>query len=223
MAKDIATQAGRDQLAFYDAIAPILDADSINWDVVWLQSRYDKGGADYGNVPLDESQYLDFVRQVNEGGSGQCEKFRVCKVFEGCLPIEVMAGRGPLTLAHGPLKPVGLTDPRTGEQPFAVVQLEREQRSHSLEPRRISNSFEIPGASPNLSTVTRLRRRRLFTVRKRSSKYVFACAQFAVRPITLARPKGPLFRRTNYWCRRLCRVNSVCITRQLVYSRSLDP
>ena len=128
LAQDIATKAGRDQLAFYDAIAPIIDADSINWDVVWLQSRYDKGGADYGNVPLDESQYLDFVRQVNEGAQVNAKSFESAKFFEGCLPIEVMADRGPLTLAHGPLKPVGLTDPRTGEQPFAVVQLRKENR-----------------------------------------------------------------------------------------------
>ncbi len=126
LAQDIAARAGRESLYFYDAIAPIIDAESIDWDVVWRQSRYDKGGADYANVPLSEEQYLAFVQAVNEGDKILPKAFEKTKFFEGCLPIEVMAERGPLTLAYGPLKPVGLTDPRTGRRPFAVVQLRME-------------------------------------------------------------------------------------------------
>lgn len=129
LAEDIARRAGRESLYFYDAIAPIIDAESIDWEVVWRQSRYDKGdGADYANVPLDEGQYLAFVQAVVEGEKVTPRAFEEAKYFEGCLPIEVMAERGPLTLAHGPLKPVGLVEPRSGRRPFAVVQLRMENR-----------------------------------------------------------------------------------------------
>ncbi len=129
LAGDIARRAGRESLYFYDAIAPIIDSDSIDWSVVWRQSRYDKGsGADYANVPLDEAAYLAFVAAVLEGDKVTPRAFEEAKYFEGCLPIEVMAERGPLTLAFGPLKPVGLVDPRTGRQAFAVIQLRMENR-----------------------------------------------------------------------------------------------
>ncbi len=129
LARDIAHRAGRDSLYFYDAIAPIIDADSIDWDVVWRQSRYDKGeGADYANVPLDEEQYNTFVQAVVDAEKTAMRDFEEARFFEGCLPIEVMAERGPQTLSFGPLKPVGLTDPRTGKQPHAVVQLRMENR-----------------------------------------------------------------------------------------------
>lgn len=129
LADAIAQRAGRESLAFYDAIAPIIDADSIDWDVVWRQSRYDKGeGADYANAPLDEAQYQAFVAAILEGDKVSAHSFEDAKFFEGCLPIEVMAERGEKTLSFGPLKPVGLTDPRTGGQPHAVVQLRMENR-----------------------------------------------------------------------------------------------
>lgn len=127
LADALASRAGRDHLYFYDAIAPIIDAETIDWDVVWRQSRYDKGeGADYANVPLDEADYAAFVSAVVEGEKMEAHAFEQTKYFEGCLPIEVMAERGPMTLAHGPMKPVGLTDPRTGQSPHAVVQLRME-------------------------------------------------------------------------------------------------
>ncbi|MGB0646010.1 MAG: methylenetetrahydrofolate--tRNA-(uracil(54)-C(5))-methyltransferase (FADH(2)-oxidizing) TrmFO [Bradymonadia bacterium] len=126
LATEIAQRAGRDQLHFYDAIAPIIDSDSIDWDVVWRQSRYDKGGADYGNVPLTQDEYYQFIQDLNQGDQVKAKDFEENKFFEGCLPIEVMAARGPETLAHGPLKPVGLTDPNSDESPYAVVQLRME-------------------------------------------------------------------------------------------------
>jgi methylenetetrahydrofolate--tRNA-(uracil-5-)-methyltransferase len=129
LAEAIAARAGRSSLYFYDAIAPIIEADSIDWNVVWRQSRYDKGeGADYANVPLDEAQYFAFVEAVNAGEKLVPHEFEEAKYFEGCLPIEVMVERGPLTLAHGPMKPVGLVDPRTGRRAFAVAQLRMENR-----------------------------------------------------------------------------------------------
>ncbi len=129
LAAALAERAGRDSLYFYDAIAPIIDADSIDWDVVWRQSRYDKGdGADYANIPLDEAGYFEFIHAIVAGEKFEAHAFEKPKFFEGCLPIEVMAERGPLTLAHGPMKPVGLTDPRTGQRSFAVAQLRMENR-----------------------------------------------------------------------------------------------
>ncbi len=129
LAQALAEQAGAESLSFYDAIAPILEAESIDWSVVWRQSRYDKGeGADYANIPLDEEGYLAFVLGLIEGEKVEAHHFEDPNYFEGCLPIEVMAERGPLTLAYGPLKPVGLRDPRTGRRPFAVIQLRMENR-----------------------------------------------------------------------------------------------
>ncbi len=129
LAQAIAARAGRDSLYFYDAIAPILDGESVDWSVVWRQSRYDKGeGADYANIPMDREQYFAFVEAVLGGEKLVPHAFEEPKYFEGCLPIEVMVERGPLTLAHGPMKPVGLVDPRTGRRPFAVAQLRMENR-----------------------------------------------------------------------------------------------
>ncbi|MBM4291305.1 MAG: methylenetetrahydrofolate--tRNA-(uracil(54)-C(5))-methyltransferase (FADH(2)-oxidizing) TrmFO [Deltaproteobacteria bacterium] len=127
LAADVARFAGRESLYFYDAIAPIIDADSINWDIVWRQSRYDKGDADYANVPLSEEQYRAFVQALVDGEKVKPREFEEARYFEGCLPVEVMAERGPETLAFGPLKPVGLTPP-SGARPYAVAQLRMENR-----------------------------------------------------------------------------------------------
>jgi len=129
LAADIAAAVGRDHLAYYDAIAPVVTADSVNWDVAFMASRYDKGGdAAYGNCPLDKDQYESFVQAVIDAEKVDPHAFEEPKYFEGCLPLEVMAERGPLTLAYGPMKPVGLVDPRTGERPYAVVQLRQEDK-----------------------------------------------------------------------------------------------
>ncbi|MSP73151.1 MAG: methylenetetrahydrofolate--tRNA-(uracil(54)-C(5))-methyltransferase (FADH(2)-oxidizing) TrmFO [Myxococcales bacterium] len=127
LAADLALRTGRDSMYFYDSIAPIIDAESINWDIVWRQSRWDKGeSADYANVPLSKDEYHAFVTALASGEKVPPRAFEEPKYFEGCLPIEVMVDRGPMTLAFGPLKPVGLTDPRTGRRSFAVVQLRME-------------------------------------------------------------------------------------------------
>lgn len=116
-------------LYFYDAIAPIVTADSIDMEVAFAQSRFDKGGADYLNLPLTEAQYRSFVDELRKAEKVKPHDFEEPKYFEGCLPIEVMAERGEETLAHGAMKPVGLRDPRTGERPYAVVQLRREDKA----------------------------------------------------------------------------------------------
>jgi methylenetetrahydrofolate--tRNA-(uracil-5-)-methyltransferase len=127
-----ATLAGRvgEKLYFYDSIAPIVAADSIDMGVAFRQSRYGKGGGDdYINLPLTEAEYREFVRDLREGQKVSPHAFEEPRYFDGCLPIEVMADRGDDVLAYGPMKPVGLTDPRTGRQPHAVVQLRMEDRA----------------------------------------------------------------------------------------------
>ncbi|GEQ96932.1 methylenetetrahydrofolate--tRNA-(uracil-5-)-methyltransferase TrmFO [Iodidimonas gelatinilytica] len=125
---------GEDSLAFFDAIAPIVHKDSINMDVAWYQSRYDKGeGADYINCPLDEAQYESFITALLEGEKTSFKEWEEnTPYFEGCMPIEVMAERGRETLRFGPMKPVGLTDPRTGKQPHAVIQLRQDNQLGTL-------------------------------------------------------------------------------------------
>lgn len=114
-------------LHFYDAIAPIVSADSIDMSIAYAKSRYGKGeGDDYLNLPFDEAQYRAFVAALLAGEKVKPHAFEEPRYFDGCLPIEVMAERGADVLAYGPMKPVGLEDPRTGKRPFAVVQLRRE-------------------------------------------------------------------------------------------------
>jgi methylenetetrahydrofolate--tRNA-(uracil-5-)-methyltransferase len=126
LAAELAAIAGG-RLHFYDAIAPIVAADSVDMEIAYARSRWGKGrGDDYLNLPLDEAQYRAFVEALVAGEKVAPHAFEEPRYFEGCLPIEVMAERGDEVLAHGPMKPVGLEDPRTGRRPHAVVQLRRE-------------------------------------------------------------------------------------------------
>jgi len=117
---------GSDQLYFYDAIAPIVSADSIDTSIAFRAARYDKGGDDYLNCPLDEDQYLKFYAALIDANSVPLQRFEETRWFEACLPIEELARRGVDTLRFGPMKPVGLRDPRTGREPYAAVQLRQE-------------------------------------------------------------------------------------------------
>lgn len=120
---------GDEGLAFYDSIAPIISADSVDMSVAWLGSRWDKGeGDDYLNCPMDREQYDAFIAALREADVYPGHDWESVPYFEGCLPIEVMAERGAETLRFGPMRPIGLPDPRTGEHPHAVVQLRREDR-----------------------------------------------------------------------------------------------
>lgn len=136
LASDLARRVGAEQLAYYDAIAPIVTADTIDFERVFYASRWDKGATleeqrAYINCPLDRPGYEAFVAQLLEAQKVVPKSFEDVRYFEGCLPIEVMAERGPRTLAFGPMKPVGLTDPRTGRWPYAVVQLRSEDLAQS--------------------------------------------------------------------------------------------
>jgi len=134
LAGAIQAETGQDALAFFDAIAPIVHRDSIDMDVCWFQSRWNKGdGHDYINCPMNRDEYAAFVEALLAGEKTEFKQWeRDTPYFEGCIPIEVMAARGIDTLRHGPMKPVGLDDPRTGRWPHAVVQLRQDNKQGTL-------------------------------------------------------------------------------------------
>jgi methylenetetrahydrofolate--tRNA-(uracil-5-)-methyltransferase len=134
LADSIGQATGRDALAFFDALAPIVHRDSIDLDTAWFASRWDKGETkDYINCPMDKEQYLAFHQGLIEGEKTPFKEWeKDTPYFEGCMPIEVMAERGVDTLRYGPMKPVGLDDPRTGRWPHAVVQLRQDNASATL-------------------------------------------------------------------------------------------
>lgn len=137
MAEYIQNELHIDGLHFFDAAAPIVDADSINMDIVYAASRYDKGDADYLNCPMTREQYDAFYNELINAREADLKEFdkesqKELKVFEGCMPVEIMAKRGYDTLRYGPLKPVGLVDKRTGFEAYAVVQLRRENAEGTM-------------------------------------------------------------------------------------------
>ncbi|MBQ1876471.1 MAG: methylenetetrahydrofolate--tRNA-(uracil(54)-C(5))-methyltransferase (FADH(2)-oxidizing) TrmFO [Selenomonas sp.] len=132
LAGDIAARTGNDSLYFYDAAAPIVSLESVDMSKAYRASRYGKGTADYINCPMDEAQYRAFWHELVNAEKAPTHDFEKEKFFEGCMPVEVMASRGEDTLLFGPLKPVGLDDPKTGKRPFAVVQLRQDNASATL-------------------------------------------------------------------------------------------
>ena len=126
LAESLADLTGRKRLAFYDAIAPIVVTDSLNMNIIYQKSRYDDGPGDYLNCPMDKETYLRFIDELSKADYMPLKDFEDIKYFEGCLPIEVICSRGEDTLRFGPMKPVGLADPNTGMDPYAVIQLRKE-------------------------------------------------------------------------------------------------
>ena len=119
-------------LHFFDAAAPLVTAESIDMDLAWWQSRYDRGTPDYINCALNKEQYEEFIRELTTAEEAEVHGFEDKNVFEGCMPVEVMARRGFETLRYGPLKPVGLVDPNTGKEPYAVVQLRQDNAAKTV-------------------------------------------------------------------------------------------
>ena len=133
LAESIGAATGADALAFFDAIAPIVHRDSIDMDICWMAARWDKGGKDYINCPMTKEQYLAFHQGLLDGEKTEFKEWETnTPYFEGCMPIEVMAARGVDTLRFGPMKPVGLDDPKTGRWPHAVVQLRQDNALGTL-------------------------------------------------------------------------------------------
>ena len=130
--KAIGEYFGQDYLHFFDAAAPLVTAESVDMELAWWQSRYDRGTPDYINCALTREEYEAFVTELVSAQEAEVHGFEDKKVFEGCMPVEVMARRGFETLRYGPLKPVGLTDPRTGKEPYAVVQLRQDNAAKSV-------------------------------------------------------------------------------------------
>ena len=131
LAEDIAGLPGLKTLSFYDAAAPIVSADSLDMSLVFRQSRYGRG-SDYLNCSMNREEYIAFREALRTAETAEVHGFDGTQVFEGCMPIEVMAGRGEMVMAFGPMKPVGLTDPRTGREPYAAVQLRAEDEAGSM-------------------------------------------------------------------------------------------
>ncbi len=131
MAASLAKLTGKEGLSFYDAIAPIVQVDSLDTSIIYRKSRYDEGEGDYLNCPMDKEQYLHFMQELRKAEYVPLKDFEEAEYFEGCLPIEVMCARGVDTLRFGPMKPVGLAAPGTGREPYAVVQLRQEDREGS--------------------------------------------------------------------------------------------
>ena len=132
IAEKIAALCPDSDLHFYDAVAPIVTLDSVDMDSAFFASRYDKGPADYVNCPMDKEEYLAFVKELVSAREAPVHGFDDGGVFEGCMPVEVMARRGVDTLRYGPMKPVGLVDPRTGRENYAVVQLRRDNADGTI-------------------------------------------------------------------------------------------
>ena len=132
LSRSIGEYFGQDYLHFFDAAAPLVTAESVDMGLAWMQSRYDRGNADYVNCAMNREEYEAFIRELVAAEEAPVHGFEDRNVFEGCMPVEVMARRGPETLRYGPLKPVGLTDPHTGKEPYAVVQLRRDNAAGSV-------------------------------------------------------------------------------------------
>lgn len=130
--KAIGEYFGEEHLHFFDAAAPLVTAESVDMDCAWWQSRYDRGTPDYVNCALDKAQYDRFVQELANAEAAEVHGFEDNRVFEGCMPVEVMARRGQETLRFGPMKPVGLVDPKTGREPYAVLQLRQDNAEKSI-------------------------------------------------------------------------------------------
>ena len=132
LSKAIGEYFGAEYLHFFDAAAPLVTAESVDMELAWWQSRYDRGTPDYVNCAMDKQQYEAFIKELISAEEAEVHGFEDKRVLEGCMPVEVMARRGPDTLRYGPMKPVGLTDPKTGAEPYAVLQLRQDNAAKSV-------------------------------------------------------------------------------------------
>ncbi len=142
LSKKISQLIGKNDLHFYDAAAPIIEKSSINMEIAFWGDRYGKGDSSYINLPMNKEEYLKFYDELIHAEVVTLHEFEKREIFEGCMPVEIMAKRGEDTLRFGPLKPVGFTDPRTGERPYAIVQLRQDNKEGTL--------FNMVGFQTNL-------------------------------------------------------------------------
>ncbi len=213
LAAAIRSLTGEDALAFFDAIAPIVHRDCIDMEQAWLQSRYDKvgpggSGADYINCPMTREQYDAFVDALIAGDKTSFKEWEASTpYFDGCLPIEVMAERGRETLRHGPMKPVGLTNPHDP----TVKRLRRraappgQQARHLVQHGRLPDQAEARRAGAHLPHHSRSRERGVRAARRAASQYISEFAEAARRHAAAEGRAARALRRTDHRLRRLCR------------------
>lgn len=193
LARNLFRLTGSEYLFFYDAISPIVSAESINREVAWLASRYDKGEAAYWNCPLNQEQYRAFYEALLSAEKTLHADYDPSELFEGCLPVEVIAARGPDTLRFGPMKPVGLVNAHTGEQPYAVVQLRPENNELTM--------YNLVGFQTSLKYGEQQRVFRMIPGLERAEflrfgavhRNTFINAPTLLRPTMQSRPRADLF------------------------------
>ena len=144
LSQNISELIGSNDLHFYDAAAPIVEKNTIDMNIAFWGDRYGKGDSSYINLPMNKEEYLNFYNELINAEVVNLHEFEKREIFEGCMPVEIMAKRGEDTLRFGPLKPVGFTDPRTGERPYAIVQLRQDNKEGTL--------FNIVGFQTNLKS-----------------------------------------------------------------------
>ena len=173
LTREILRLSGSEQLYFYDSISPIVEADSIDMSRVYMAARYDKGTADYINCPMTKEEYDRFLDALLEAHSVDAKDWEKLNYFESCLPIEEIARRGRDTLRFGPMKPVGLRDPRTGQIPYAVVQLRQENlRADSYNLVGFQNHLKFGEQARDFAAHSRTREREVPALRANSSQYL---------------------------------------------------
>ena len=186
-------------LHFYDAAAPIVSFASIDMDKAYFASRYDKGDADYINCPMDKEQYTAFAAALRTAEEAPVHGFEDKKVFEGCMPVEVMARRGEDTLRYGPMKPVGLRDPRTGVRPYAVVQLRADNAQKTMYNMvGFQTHLRFPRAEAGLFHDSGAGKRRVFALWRYAPQQFPAIARPARPALPRHRPGKPVVCRTDY-------------------------
>ena len=198
---------GEEHLYFYDAISPIVSAESVDMKIAYRASRYDKGGDDYLNLPLTREEYYDFIDALVAAQRVPTHSFERFVPFEGCMPIEEMADRGKETLAFGPMRAVGLIDPRTGNRPYAVVQLRQENREQTL--------YNLVGFQTKMTYPEQRRvfasdsgagQRRVCPARQFAPQHVYQCAAASDADPAMAPARFAIFRRPDDRRRRLHRI-----------------
>ena len=182
LSQEIARLSGSGHLYFYDSISPIVEADSIDMEKVYLAARYDKGSADYINCPMSKEEYERFLDALLAAQSVEEKDWEKLNYFEGCLPIEEIARRGRDTLRFGPMKPVGLKDPRTGRMPYAVVQLRQENlRADSYNLVGFQNHLKFGEQAKVLRTIPGLENATISSLRANPSQHLHSSADAAAR------------------------------------------
>src|SRR5579863_2766312 len=203
LAQQLQALTGSENLAFYDSISPIVDAETLDLVRIFRASRYGKGGEDYLNCPMDERDYQAFYEALRSAESVETHAFEDAKYFEACLPIEELARRGVDTLRFGPMRPVGLIDPRTGRRPYAVVQLRPENLRFELQPGGIPEPSEVPRAEANPAPDSGTGARRVPALRPDPPEHLHQRAQGARARPQPARGARGAGRGPTLWRRRL--------------------